>query len=124
MTRPQFGVDPPPHRKNAMLVIDHGAPKADRQAEGVARRDDILPVVEARDVPWRLEARRWVLGHPVGFEFDADDLTDGIGDPPSAGTPGAVINGMARSGLIKSVGWVKSARPHSNASQVQRWRLL
>lgn len=60
-----------------------------------------------------------------GGPFTSDDVRRVAGDPPvdcSPNVAGAVINHAARAGLIRMVGWTKSARVIGHGNDVRLWQ--
>ena len=79
-----------------------------------------------RVMEWRHDAGRWFMLQPVGFEFNADDLTKAVGLPDSGANRnnvvGAFFNGLATSRFIRWTGHTtKSERIDRHTGMNRIW---
>lgn len=80
---------------------------------------DLLEATANADAEW-LEGANYAIDHLRRLgAFTADDLVRIIGLPVVPNRVGAVLNGAARAGRIRAVGWRESSRK-SRHSGVQR----
>lgn len=79
---------------------------------------------EERAAAWVADARSFIEHLAAGTHFTADDLRDGVGDPPAHGdASGAVIARASREGLIRAVGLRKSSRPQRHRARLTVWEV-
>ena len=83
-------------------------------------------LAESHLVDWKTMADGWVHRH-IGCEFTSEDVQKDIGQPTDAdGRPnnagvGGYIAGLARRGVIRKIGWTKSARVTNHGSDLRLW---
>lgn len=105
-----------------------GSPCADcnGQCEGERRKLGKLALLEARREIYVNRGRRALLRCLLSTPTaTADDVIAAVELPPEIDPRclGAVPGLLARAGLIRSAGFVKSARPQRHASYIQVWEL-
>lgn len=80
-------------------------------------------------VEWDFNVRAWVRGLPKGTDFTADDLVETFGTPAEVGinannAMGAVLNALARQGIIMEVGRRPSTRVTNHGRKIIVWRRI
>ena len=100
---------------------------SDKLADGERRKSDVLDsLAERRDVCVNQGRRALLLAMLSGDDrATADDVYPAVELPPGLDPRclGAVPKALARHGIIRSVGFVRSARPQRHASPIQQWEL-
>ncbi len=95
--------------------------------EAIRQRDKgIIQVLENSDDTYRNKLWATIEALAAGGEtFCADDARLMAGDPPAAYSPnlvGALFNHAAKAGLIRTVGFTRSARVKGHQNLVRLWR--
>ena len=95
-------------------------------AESEMRRGTELALYPASQ--WTEEATEWVLAHSAGDTITADDMAVYVGLPTeweSSASGNNALGGLfmrlARQGVIRPVGYAKSARVSSRGRMVRVW---
>ncbi len=57
-----------------------------------------------------------------GERFTSEDIRDVVGDPPSSGAMGALINAAARAFIIRQVDWAVPRRPQLHGHLIRVWQ--
>jgi hypothetical protein len=93
------------------------------EASGDDLRDaGIAAVLASTDLEWRVAAERQLEDLArSGERFTSEDLTRVVGVPPSPNAVGAVVNGAARRGLIRPVGFTNATRPSQHSATLRVW---
>lgn len=95
-------------------------------SEGDERKRDQLDSLEARRGVYVLRGRRALLDRLLAAgTATADDVIAAVTLPAEIDPRclGAVPGPLARAGIIRSAGFVKSARPERHGSYIQLWAL-
>ena len=94
--------------------------------EGEARKHERPTLLRERRAIYVRRSQRALLARLLDAETaTADDVYESVELPPSIDSRclGAVTGSLARAGVIRSPGYVKSARPERHASPIQVWTL-
>jgi hypothetical protein len=94
---------------------------------GDDRRDATLADLESRRARYVLRARRaFALALLQKGEATADDVYSAVHLPVGVDPRclGCVPKPLARSGIVRAAGFVKSERPERNSSYIHRWELV
>lgn len=95
-------------------------------ASGEARKQERHTMLRERRAVYVRRAQRALLARLLASETaTADDVYQSVELPPSIDPRclGAVPGSLARAGIIRSLGYAKSARPERHASPIQVWTL-
>ncbi len=96
------------------------------QNEGEARKQERHTLLRERRAVYVRRGQRALLGRLLATDTaTADDVYESVELPPSIDPRclGAVPGSLARAGIIRSLGYVKSARPERHASPIQVWTI-
>ena len=98
----------------------------DFHASQRAAQAGMTSALPPRDDPWAMSFERAVCRlASTGREFSADDVFQMVGAPSderrAKAAPGALMNRMAKLGVIRHVGYTKSARPQSHNNLLRTW---
>jgi hypothetical protein len=100
----------------------------DSPADGERRKLEAHDLLEARRATYLLLGRRALLARLLdrGGTATADDVRGAVELPPGIDPKlfGRVPGPLARLGLIKRAGFVKTTRPTAHARLVSAWQLL
>lgn len=88
------------------------------KAEGIE-----LALHNPGNVPWLIRARHalYVLA-AAGQPFTSEDITARVGQPPSSGAVGALMNAASREHAIQKVGRRKAIRQNQHAAEISEWQ--
>lgn len=89
------------------------------KAQGIAQVS--LNAGQGTDAAWKIEARRVALDLARSRPFTANDITAEVGLPSSRNLVGAFLNGLAREGLIRRIGYEAGGRASQHARVVAVW---
>ena len=96
------------------------------QTRGKTRKQERHSLLRERRVVYVRRGQRALLNRLLcGETATADDVRDSVKLPLSIDPRclGAVPGSLARAGIIRSLGYVKSARPERHASPIQVWAI-
>jgi len=57
-----------------------------------------------------------------GRRFTSEDVTGAVGQPPSSGAVGAILNSASQQGWIARVGYTKAARANQHSAMISEWQ--
>jgi hypothetical protein len=101
---------------------------ADSRADGERRKHEAHDLLETRRAAYLLLGRRALLGRLLdrAGTATADDVRDAVELPPGIDPKlfGRVPGPLAKLGIIKCAGFVKTTRPTAHAKLVSAWQLL
>ena len=108
------------------MTCNHDCHPCRCAAEGERRKENTLATFEARRETIVIAGRRVLLLRLLESPTaTADDVREALELPTGldARCLGAVPSGLARAGIIRSAGYVRSERPERHASPIQVWTL-
>jgi hypothetical protein len=90
------------------------------KAEGIARVE--RSIGQGVDAAWNQKARMEVMALiSLGRPFTATEITDRAGLPIHRNAVGALVNSLAREGVIRKVGFVNGTRQSQHARTIAVW---
>lgn len=60
----------------------------------------------------------------TGRRFTSEDVTGAVGQPPSSGAVGALLNTAQQQGWLVRVGYTKAVRPNQHGAMISEWQAV